>query len=615
MATQERKRSVATQTGLYVLVITAIAIVVNVLSSGAYGRVDTTYSKRYTLSAGSGRLVHNLKEDIQVDAYVTRGLAQLDTFVRDLTDLLKEYQRAGNGKFKFTLIEANTDELRQRAKEAGLEPMTSIDANAASGDKAEIAQGYMGLVLKYGSEKEVIPQLSPGMNTGLEFWITNKIREVRDRAENLKHQIGVISNKDEIKLTDNNLLARHGQRGSPNLQTILTSNFPFYSFADVDLKDGNEEIQKDLAGLIITQPRKAFTDRELRRIDQFLMRGNKALVVYASAVTLKAQDASMEATLDLHGLEKLTQGYGIDIKKDAVMDYGAQFSFIVPTGTGQFVAIRHPAIARIVDDPRADEKEKLLDTSFAGFFRIPELSFPFASSVELIRNKQPMDVELKVVARTTPQTTVTTSDTVDMKLKSDWKPKPPFKQQAVAAYAKGKLKSAFAEAKDEAIPVPERSEQASRVLVVASSEFITNPFAYAGNGQEMGGQFQMLGAVGGDQLLQQVAQPYAERYLMNTIVSVKNTLDWMTGDSDLIEASAKIIGDANLTYSSLGKLNVPADADEATVKRMDEDYRAKRQNLQNSVQWTLTLGVPVLFALFGIMRWRQRGNLRVGRAA
>ncbi len=615
MATQERKRSVATQTGLYLVVVSAIAIAVNVLSAGAYGRVDTTYAKRYTLSVGSGRLVRNLKEPIQIDAYVTRGLAQLDMFVRDLTDLLKEYQRAGGSKFKFTLIEANTDELRQRAKDAGLEPMTSIDANAASGDKAEIAQGYMGIVLKYGSEKEVIPQMAPGMNTGLEFWITNKIREVRDRAENLKHQIGVISNKDEIKLTDNNLLARHGQRNSPNLQTILTSNFPFYTFADVDLKDGNEEIQKDLAGLIITQPRKNFSDKELRRIDQFLMRGNKSLVVYASAVTLKPQDASMEATLDLHGLEKLTQGYGIDIKKDVVMDYGAQFSFIVPTGTGQFVSIRHPAIARIVDDPRADEKEKLLDTSFAGFFRIPELSFPFPSSVELIRNKQPMDVELKVVARTTAQSTVTTGDTVDLKLKSDWKPKPPFKQQAVAAYAKGKLKSAFAEAKDESIPVPERSEQDSRVLVVASSEFITNPFAYAGNGQEMGGQFQMMGAVGGDQLLQQVAQPYAERYLMNTIVSVKNTLDWMTGDSDLIEASAKIIGDPNLTYSSLGKVNVPADADEATMKRMDEEFRSKRQSLQNSVQWTLTLGVPVLFALFGIWRWRQRGSLRVRRAA
>lgn len=600
---------------MYLLVIAGIAVLVNVLAAGAYSRIDTTYSKRYTLSQGSGRLVRNLKQPIQVDAYVTRGLAQLDTFVRDLTDLLKEYQRAGNGRFKFTIIEANTDELRQRAKDAGLEPMTSIDANAVSGDKAEIAQGYMGLVIKYGSEKEVIPQMAPNMSTGLEFWITNKVREVRDRAENVKHQIGVVINKDELKLSDPNLLARHGQRGSPNLQQILTSNFPFYSFTDVDLKDGAEEISKDLAGLIITQPRKAYTERELRRIDQFLMRGGKSLVIYASAVTMKPQDPSMQAEIDLHDLNKLTQGYGIDLKKDAVMDYGAQFSFIVPTGTGQFVAIRHPAIARVLDDPRLDEKEQLLDTKFAGFFRIPELSFPFASSVDLLRSKQPADVELKIVARSTPQASVVTGDTVDLKLKADWKPKPPFKQVGLAAYAKGKLRSAFAEAKDESIAVPERAEKDSRVLVVGSSEFITNPFAYAGNGQEMGGQFQMMGAIGGDQLLQSVAQPYAERYLMNTIVSVKNTLDWMTGDSDLIEASAKIIGDANLTYSSLGKVNVPADADEATIKRLDEDYRAKRQSLQNSVQWSLTLGVPVLFAMFGIMRWRQRNSAQARRAA
>ena len=38
---------------------------------------------------------------------MTTGLAQLDAFTRDLTDLLKEYERAGKGKFKVTLIEAN----------------------------------------------------------------------------------------------------------------------------------------------------------------------------------------------------------------------------------------------------------------------------------------------------------------------------------------------------------------------------------------------------------------------------------------------------------------------------------------------------------------------------
>ncbi len=70
MATAEQKRKAAAQTGIYLLVIAAIVIVANLLASKAYKRVDVTKNDRYTLSQGSGRLVHGLKTPIQVDAYV-----------------------------------------------------------------------------------------------------------------------------------------------------------------------------------------------------------------------------------------------------------------------------------------------------------------------------------------------------------------------------------------------------------------------------------------------------------------------------------------------------------------------------------------------------------------
>jgi len=39
---------------------------------------------------------------------------------------------------------------------------------------------------------------------------------------------------------------------------------------------------------------------------------------------------------------------------------------------------------------------------------------------------------------------------------------------------------------------------------------------------------------------------------------LKNTLDWMSGDSDLIAASAKILGEANLTYDSITRPKLDA---------------------------------------------------------
>jgi len=144
------------------------------------------------------------------------------------------------------------------------------------------------------------------------------------------------------------------------------------------------------------------------------------------------------------------------------------------------------------------------------------------------------------------------------------------------------------------------------VLVVASSMFLTNPFAYAGNGPDMGGQFAMMGGVGGDPQLQMFAGPYAQRYLTNTILSIKNTLDWLSGDTDLLATSAKILRDPNLTYASISKPKIEAEDDEAAIKRKDEEYRQSRKKMQRSVQWSLTLGVPVFFAAFGVLRWRRR---------
>jgi ABC-type uncharacterized transport system involved in gliding motility auxiliary subunit len=571
------------------------------------GRIDTTASERYTLSKGSGRLLGTLKTPIQVDAYVKTGLPQLDAFVRDLTDLLKEYERLGKGKFKFTIIEPNTDDLREQAKEAGLSEVQFGELSATSDDQAAIAAGYLGLVFKYGSEKAVIPQLPYQQgDQGLEFWITNKIREIRDKADDIKYRIGVITGKDEIKFSDATLMPKQGQQSGPSLKGILDQYFPFYKLEDVDLKDGANPIDKDLYGIIVTQPQKDYTEKELRRIDEFLMLGGKSLAVFASAVNLKPGDASMSATLNTHGLEKLLDGYGIHMNKDAVLDHGQQFRVQAMTQSGQGMWLRHPGIAHVRSDSRVDEKEKLLDIGFAPFFRVPEAIFPFASSLELKRDKQPADVKLEAVARSTEAANVDTSETIDMKLRDKWRVTSKQATRVLAAYADGKLKSAFAGSPSEEVkPANERAPQASRVLVIASGLFITNPFAYSGNGPDLGGQFAMFGGVGGDRELLALAQPYM-KFLTGTIMSVKNTLDWMAGDADLVASSAKLLGDPALSYSSVTKKKFKADANEDEERKRDEENRAARKVLQRNVQWSLIVGMPALFGAFGVLRWRSR---------
>ncbi len=629
----ERKTKAKAQTGIYLLVAAACLVLVNIVVRNSNKRLDMTETQRYTLSKGSERLVtEGLKQDLTIDVYATRGLAKNDTFIQDLTDLLKEYENAtysADGKdytshVKFSIIDPKTDEQKEEAKKAGLEEKVFGEGSQTGKDQATFAKGYMGMVFKYGSEQDNIPYWPPEETQGLEFFMTNKIREIRDRAEKSELKIGIVTGKDELKITDN-VVAPGSQ--SYNIRGIFERYLPFYKFEDVDLQNGDAEINPELKGLIITQPQKDYTEKELRRIDQFLMTGNKALVVMASAVNLKPADASMRANLSTHGLDKLLEGYGITMNKDVVLDWSGSFALPGQTETGQQVWIRTPWALQLSPDDRFEGDKQLLDKAFAPFFRLDQVGMPFASSLVPHPEKQ-TSAKLHVVARTTDKATLETGDNLDMKSMVGAKSKGDAAQRVVAvaiepmccdgtttcgkddACKKGIIKSAFSGGDNMGVDAPAESKGPSRVLVISSSQFLANPFARSGNPPPMPPQMQMMGAMGGDRELQMVARFYYEGSFPWMIMAFKNTLDWMGGDADLVATSAKLLGQPNLKYADVDKPDIPEDATPEDAQKKMSEYQDQRAKLQSKVQWTLTLLPAVLFALFGLVRWRMRESSR-----
>lgn len=603
----EKKKKAAAETFTLVLIVAAILVAVNALSYFMYWRKDMTKAERFTLSAGSGRLLQSMKSDMKADVYVTKGLPKLDAFVRDLRDLLQQYKESSKGKFDYRIIEAKDEETKKKAKEAGLQEL-QFGEGSDTEDKAEFAKGYMGIVLNYGAERDTIKVLSPDRTEGLEFWITNKIREVRDRGDGVKHKIGLLTGHDEMKLSEPNLVpSNSGQK--PTMQGIVTQYFPFYQFVDVDLKGGDAEVDESLDGLIITQPGKDIPEKELRRIDAFVMKG-KSLAVIASAVNIKAGDASMNASLNTHNLDKLLIGYGIEMRKDVLEEFGRPFRVNVWTQGGPQTA-RFPALLDVRDDFRFTGDEKLLDNGFAAFFRIDQVPFPLASSLVLKREAQPQigPDKFKVLARSTPKTLRETGETVDLKPLRQWRPKGEFSQYAVAATLEGTVKSAFASGDKMGVELPAESKAPSRILVISSSQFFANPFARAGNGPDMP-QMQGMQMPGmGDETLQQLAMPYAQSILTNTIVVFKNMLDWVTGDVDLLAASAKILQEPGLAYGDVSKPNFDEMTDEQ-LKKQEEAMKQERKKVQKVLSAVLIVVPSGLFIVLGLFLWRRRISAR-----
>src|SRR5437762_14086024 len=112
--------------------------------------------------------------------------------------------------------------------------------------------------------------------------------------------------------------------------------------------------------------------------------------------------------------------------------------------------------------------------------------------------------------------------------------------------------------------------------------------------------------MGGDEQLLQLAQPYAQQALTGTILAFKNTLDWLTGDTDLLAVSAKILSEPGLVYGDVTKPKFDENESDDSAKKRDDELKQARKGTQNQVQWVLILGVPLLFAAYGMLRWRLR---------
>jgi len=325
---------------------------------------------------------------------------------------------------------------------------------------------------------------------------------------------------------------------------------------------------------------------------------------------MKASDATMKADLNLRGVDKLVSGYGIEMKNEAVLDWGALMRIPVQNQVGRMEWQLIPGVLQLQHQDGLEAKEQILDNGFIGFFRMEEIAVPFASALVSHPEKQPK-AKFKTVLRSTPNSTVLKTAT-SMKPSSKWAPKGEFGQRDIAVEVQGVLKSAFSGKKaPEGIKIPGESKSPSRVLVLASGQFLANPFARSGNPPPLPPQMRMMGSFGGDKYLQAIARPYAMQYMTNTILAFKNLLDWMSNDTDLIAASAKLMGEPNLTYADITKPKIDMSKDdEKAVAAKFEEYKNQRKSVQQKVQWSLTLLPSLFFMLFGILRWRRREATR-----
>ena len=157
----------------FVLFVIAI-VLLNLIGLKAFGRIDLTKSKTYTLSQSSRQIVKTMDSPLSVKVFFSPKLpAQQELVAQYVRDLLAEYKNAANKNFSVEYINMKKEENEELAQQYGLRPFNIRELQK---NKMDMTQVYMGMAISYEDQIQTIDTIVS--QEGLEYKITNAIEKL-----------------------------------------------------------------------------------------------------------------------------------------------------------------------------------------------------------------------------------------------------------------------------------------------------------------------------------------------------------------------------------------------------------------------------------------------------
>ena len=287
----------------FIVLIFAILVMINYLSARRFVRMDLTEDKRYTVSKSTKNVIKNLDDIVTITVFFSTEPARVSQTLRDVRDVLDEYN-AFSRRLQIDYVnpadmeEGEKQELRFRGIMEG-------PINVFEKDKAVIANVYRAIAVGYSGKEEVLPVVQSTSN--LEYELTSAIVKVTTKEAKT---IGFLTGHDEY---DINAQTQANQQ----LRQLLDKNAEGqYNITTVDLHAG-EPVDPSVTTLVVAAPKQALTEREKYEIDQFIMRGGRALFLIDP---IAMQPRTLQGTPLATGLNDLLEHYGVKLGNNVLAD-------------------------------------------------------------------------------------------------------------------------------------------------------------------------------------------------------------------------------------------------------------------------------------------------------
>lgn len=562
--TKKKHSKAKREATLFLVVVAASLVLLNVLGTFAHARMDLTGTKMFSLSEGSTNLAKRLKDKMEIRAYFTPDLPYpyngLERYTRDI---LEEYEAASNGKIQVRYINPKDEDDKEAAQSDGVQQVPTLDLTE---DRIEQVQAFRGLAFHYLGENKAIPFLES--TEGLEYQITQIIKEMVGE----KLRIGILKGHEGPTL----------EKGLTGLRDAARGIY------DVEEIDATQDLPKDLKAILVINPQTALSQAEVANLAGFLRRGGSVGVFGGTRKLPESLLDGAASTVD-PGLNTLLEEWGVSLQSGLVADAECG-SVNAPTNIpGLAIPVRYPLLPEVrISDEQAEHPV---------LFKLNQLQMPFTTRLKLTgKGKAGGSLKHHVLAKSSENSWLMDEPEVTLTPRQRWSPTNPVGPFPLIVAVEGSATSAPMSTPESGDAPPKASGKA-RLLVVGS------------------------GFVLDDRALPPPNPRTGERQMTSTMAFALNAVDWLAQDAGMVAIRAKSIEEPPLKDPALDVLE-DAEAEfeqaqkegdakmaEAALSLSKEKLasaRAKWGATKSLYRWLHTLGLPVAFALFGLLYWRRR---------
>ncbi|MDG1332490.1 MAG: gliding motility-associated ABC transporter substrate-binding protein GldG [Crocinitomicaceae bacterium] len=470
----------------FLVIVVVAVILINIVSSFVYRRIDMTEDQRFSLAEGTQTFLENtkgLKGRVNLKIYLEGNLPSEVKHFRDaIEDKLKEFKLYAGDRIEYQFIDPHegTDDEQEAlfqtlfAEGKGILPMQVLYEKDGASNKMML---WPGAVIEYDGSTANTIQFLPGSRTDQPYRIPDINGMVPNAINNLEYMLvsslrrATAESKKRIAF-----LQGHGELQFKETQRVRAMISPYFAITDIELNDSIHALD-NVDGLIIARPRSEFSDKDLYIIDQFLMKGGRLMCfldkLNLNEDSLRRNGQTHTMRYDL-GLDNMLFDYGLKLQDNYVLDTECAYRIAPYAEGGRIQWFYH-----VLGSPTTHPISKNLEN----------VSLPYTGEIQFVNNKE--GVALTPILTSSTNSMVTgLAPVVNLMMPVNYGENPqlaadpnnPLNQKCLAGLAEGTFDSYFKNrivgkfANDPESGFKDKSEKEGKVLLVGNGRWIANKY-------------------------------------------------------------------------------------------------------------------------------------------